>query len=138
MFRVGILEVWKRNVLIDASSKEHAVDSILSSKVPATQESLTYLRVLDPDEWIVESTEPEEILAEALAVVGALCSVIQTNGGDTREALEQAKAWEDRFLAFAQEANEPKKEGDADTTNSGPISGDSDVPPQAGIWDLGL
>ena len=146
MYRVGILEVWRRNVLVEAETKSAAVEAVLSSKVPAVQESLTYLRILDPREWMAESTEPEEILAEALGLVGALCSIIQMSGGDKREALERAKAWENRFLAFAQDAQEAdeqpsrvqgNEEGDDEAAAGGDaILGDSGLPKQAGIWDL--
>jgi len=138
--------VWQRNILVEAETKAAAVEAVLSSKVPAMQESLTYLRILDPKEWMVESTEPEEILAEALGLVGALCSIIQMSGGDKREVLERAKAWENRFLAFAQDAQEADEQpsrvqGNEDGTDEPDFSGDallgdSKIPKQAGIWDV--
>jgi hypothetical protein len=139
MIRVGILEVWKRNVLVDASSRVEAIETILADEVPTRQESLTFLRILNPAEWLSESTEPEEILVEALGIVGSLCAALYLDDEAKSDAVERAKAWEDRFLAFAQEANgqekESTEEGDAEDRDRSLVGRDSEPPPMPGIWD---
>jgi len=68
---VGVLEVWQRNVIVEASGEEEAIEVVLGAD-NVEQESLFRLRYQPPDTWHVEDTEPEEIFHDALVTIQEL------------------------------------------------------------------
>ena len=70
-FRVGVLEVWVRSLIVDAEDKQQAVLQIVDGG-EGVEESFMHLRYDPPETWPVEDTEPEEILMAAIAAIGKL------------------------------------------------------------------
>ncbi len=70
-FRVGVLEVWVRSLIVDAEDRQQAVLQVVDGEV-GVEESFMHLRYEPPETWPVEDTEPEEILMAAITTIEKL------------------------------------------------------------------
>ena len=103
-FRVGVLEVWQRNVIIDADDRNDAVEKVIGG-ADAAQESHSHVRYVPEDQWPVENTEAEELFLESLATIEELKSALLSVGvPETSSFFYRADALSKRMAAAYEQA----------------------------------
>jgi len=67
-YRIRTLEVWEIGILLDAYNERDAIERYLNGE-EGEREYVRPRRIVDPNEWIVESREPEKLFEEAIGLL---------------------------------------------------------------------
>lgn len=78
-YRVGILEIWIRTVVLEAEDRNDALVQAESFK-EEEEESFAFYAYVPTEEWPVEETEPMELFVEAMNTIDELTAALKSVG----------------------------------------------------------